>query len=370
MFIQSPKEKNKLNLYLNDNNLYVKNSLKMRERHLSYFKENLKKQNEFKKKNPVPKILYSTSDENFHQRRKNIIDQLSPKYAIKDLLDVVNNFEDNFNIDIDEEDENNKEKNENQKTIPVGENKIPKDIKLDNELSKNEKEKNNVDFFLTEKKMFDKKIGTNPGLEILNDLEFANARSTNFPITSRKDVRKIKSDKKMYKTNLYFENYGKYKFTQKGLYYPENLKKYELPNYTGNDVEEKKYFNFRKKIFNPNLKYNKITSFSEKFNKDLGEIDSNYGKAYSRTRFTENPLTAKYMEIIPNYEIYKDLKEIENRYIGSRYKFKLLPLYYRRLYNLDKMADKFYKNQFNKKEGLASIINIQNKSYFNKSSFS
>ena len=55
MFIQSPKEKNKLNLYLNDNNLYVKNSLKMRERHLSYFKENLKKQNEFKKKKSCSK---------------------------------------------------------------------------------------------------------------------------------------------------------------------------------------------------------------------------------------------------------------------------------------------------------------------------
>ena len=65
------------------------------------------------------------------------------------------------------------------------------------------------------------------------------------------------------------------------------------------------------------------------------------------------------MEIIPLYEIYKDLKVIENRYIGSKYKFKLLPLYNKKLSNLDKLADNFYKVQ-NMKGDLDSFIKISN----------
>ena len=107
-----------------------------------------------------------------------------------------------------------------------------------------------------------------------------------------------------------------------------------MPNYTGNNEEEKKYFNYRKKIFKPELTYNKISDFSEKLNKDLGKINNNYGNNMSRTRFTENPLMKKYMEVIPLYEIYKDLKQIENRYIGSKFKFKLLPLYNKKLSNI------------------------------------
>ena len=103
MFVKSPKEKNRLNFYLNDNNLYVKNSLKMRQKHLSYFNDSVKIKKELKKKYPIPKLLYSTSDLNFQNYKKQIIQNYSPKNAIKDLMDVVNNFTENLNFDDDED---------------------------------------------------------------------------------------------------------------------------------------------------------------------------------------------------------------------------------------------------------------------------
>ena len=100
MFIKSPREKIKLNFYLNDNNLYVKNSLKLRKKHLSYFKEKIDERNKLKKEFPVPKILYSTSDSNFNQdeRKKELIEKLSPKNDIKDLMDLMNGGNSNSNL--------------------------------------------------------------------------------------------------------------------------------------------------------------------------------------------------------------------------------------------------------------------------------
>ena len=63
--------------------------------------------------------------------------------------------------------------------------------------------------------------------------------------------------------------------------------------------------------------------------------------------------------MIPLYDIYKDLKVIENRYVGSKYKYKLLPLYNKRLSNLDKLAEKFYNIQNNNAE-LSNFIKISN----------
>ena len=372
MFVQSPKEKNRLNFYLNDNNLYVKNSLKMRQKHLSHFNDSIKIKKELKKKYPIPKILYSTSDINFHNYKKKLIQDYSPKNAIKDLMDVVNNFTDNLTFDDDEDEE----KTEKKKEIIDDDENNKKDREKDSKKNtiKNSstsyqkiKKKRPDDFFLTNKYMFNNKknIRNNAKQEILNDLQFAKSKNTKEAITSQKEINKINNKKKIFKNNLYFENYGKFKFTTSGLFYPKKMGKYELPNYTGSNEEEKKYFNYRKKIFRPELTYNKISNFSEKLNRDLGEVNNNYKNNMSRTRFTENPLMKKYMEVIPVYEIYKDLKQIENRYIGSKYKFKLLPLYNKRLSNIDKLADRFYKEQ-NLKTGLASLLNIQSASYDNK----
>ena len=64
------------------------------------------------------------------------------------------------------------------------------------------------------------------------------------------------------------------------------------------------------------------------------------------------------MDMIPIYDIYKGLKEIENRYIGTKYKFKLLPLYNKKITNLDRLADRFYKTQYSK-DGLINLLKIQ-----------
>ena len=380
IFIKSPKEKRKLNFYLNDNNLYVKNSLKMRKKHLSYYNSKIKAKSELRKKYPVPKIIYSTSDLNFQKYKKNIVEKLNPKKAVKELMDVVNNFTDNFNFE-DEEDEiqeiildddkNSKKENIlniDEKNIENNDkNDENKENKENKEYTEKEKVKNSKEFFLTNKNMFNnnKKKYKNKNLELLTDLEFAKSKSISEAITSPNDLQIINKNNKIFKNSLYFQNYGKFKFTKSGLLYPKKLGKYELPNYTGNNEEEKKYFDYRKKISKPNLIYNKISNFSEKFNKDLGKINNNYRNDLSRTRFTENPLMKKYMNIIPLYETYKDLKQIENRYIGSKFKFKLLPLYNKKLSNIDKLADRFYKTQ-NLKDGLVNLLNIQNASYDNK----
>ena len=371
MFIKSPKEKNKLNFYLNDNNLYVKNSLKLRKKHLSYFKEKIEERNKLKKEFPVPKILYSTSDSNFNQdeRKKELIEKLSPKNDIKSLMDMMNDFTDNLKFDdLDEDKEEDKEgerngqKEKKPNSLTLENNKKKKlKIKILNDTGKKYKE-----FFLTNNAFKDKhKIKSKSKVELLNDLEYAKAKNSFDPAISSDKAKNVLNQKKLFKTNLYFENYGKYKFTKKGVLYPKTLGRYELPKYEGNNEEEKKYFNYRKEISNPKLTYNRIGNFSEKFNRDLGEISNNYGNNVSRTRFIENPLMKKYMEIIPVYEIYKDIKQIENRYIGTKYKFKLLPLYNKRLSNLDKFADKFYKNQKNREE-LKSLLKVQSSGYFNK----
>ena len=56
------------------------------------------------------------------------------------------------------------------------------------------------------------------------------------------------NNKRMFKTNLYFEDYGKYKFSRTGLVYPNKLDKYELPNYSGKYCDDEEYFNYKKKM--------------------------------------------------------------------------------------------------------------------------
>ena len=324
--INNLKKKTKLNLYLNDNNEYFKNALKMRKTHLSYFNNKVKIKKDFKEKHPMPNTIYSNSEITFKSRKKRIIEKFNIKNTVQDLMTVVNDFSDALNLDDDLESKTDKDDKEvSIPSIEIKKNETEK-------IKTNHKKKISKDFFITNK----------------------------FNKTSEINKNKIKRNKTTFKNNLLFENYGKFKFTKPGILYPKRLQKYELPRYEGNNTEEKKYFDYRKKITFPQQEYNKIGDFSEKFNKDLGKISTNYNKYTSRTRFTENPLLKKYMEILPIYDIYRDLKEIENRYIGSKYKFKLLPLYNKRITNLDKLADKFYSTQYSK-DGLLNLLKIQSK---------
>ena len=324
--INNLKKKTKLNLYLNDNNEYFKNALKMRKTHLSYFNNKVKIKKDFQEKHPMPNTIYSNSEITFKSRKKRIIEKFNIKNTVQDLMTVVNDFSDALNLDDDLESKTDKDDKEvSIPSIEIKKNETEK-------IKTNHKKKISKDFFITNK----------------------------FNKTSEINKNKIKRNKTTFKNNLLFENYGKFKFTKPGILYPKRLQKYELPRYEGNNTEEKKYFDYRKKISFPQQEYNKIGDFSEKFNKDLGKISTNYNKYTSRTRFTENPLLKKYMEILPIYDIYRDLKEIENRYIGSKYKFKLLPLYNKRITNLDKLADKFYSTQYSK-DGLLNLLKIQSK---------
>lgn len=349
LFIEDPKEKNKKNYYINERNYFTKNSLQMRRTHMNFYNNSIKAKKEEQKKNPVPKILYSTTENFYHpaQEKEKVKDFLeTQKSMVQDLMDLMKNF----TSELEQDDDNIKNiKNGN-------ENKI-----VETKVNENNKKE---EFFLTNKnskltKHFNHCYKSSKQ-KLMEDLEFAKATNTAFPIIDNEQVNNIKNKNRYAKDNLIFENnYGKYKFSRTGLMYPQKLDKYELPNFAGKYGEDEEYFNYKKKVKNPNLVYNRISNFGEALNKDLEVINKTYGKTQSRARFSKNPLLKKYMEMIPLYDIYKDLKVIENRYVGSKYKFKLLPLYNKRLSNLDKLADKFYRIQNNNGE-LSSLIKISN----------
>jgi hypothetical protein len=160
-------------------------------------------------------------------------------------------------------------------------------------------------------------------------------------------ISKIKKVGRDFKKGLYFDEYGKFKFTELGLNYPNSVDKYKkIPDYQGTDLEEKKVFKYKSVITNPKYNYTNIGSFNEKFNHDLSDISTYYGKENSKGRFIRNPLVSKYSKYIPNYEKYKDLKFIENRYISkNKYKFRLKPLINSRKNNFDKLANNVYKKE-------------------------
>ena len=71
-YINNLKKRTKLNLYLNDNNTYYQNSIKMRKKHLSMLNDKVKIKHEYKERYPIPRALYSTSEFNF-KARKNLL---------------------------------------------------------------------------------------------------------------------------------------------------------------------------------------------------------------------------------------------------------------------------------------------------------
>ena len=342
LYIENPRERKIKNFYLNDFNYYNKNLIKMRNQKLKILNRIRTEKIIERKRNPVPKMLYSTSGFHFNTEHdiKIIKDKLKENIEeniekTKPIIDDMVNMINTFNIDFDSDDEENEKKDDN------------------NIIKKNYTDGN---FFIT--KTQEIKNDNFKEKEIIqNDLKNVKViQSKN--VMSQKKYDKIKQRQKLYKDNLIFSDFGKYKFTKTGLLYPKKLKKYELPNYNGKDKIEKEYFNYKKKIKNPNLVYNKLNSFDEEFNKDLGLISNNYGKVKSRVRFTKNPLLKQYMNMIPIYDIYKDIKSIENRYINSKYKYKLLPLVNNKLRSLDKLADKFYRMQ-QLNQGLNNLLKIQ-----------
>ncbi len=352
LFIEDPKEKNKRNYYINDRNYFTKNSLRMRHTHIKFYNKSIKSKKEEQKKNPVPKILYSTAQNFYNPQQEKAKEFLeNQKIMVQDLVDLMKNFSNELENENENEEDNNEKRDYNKKYINKGINNNNNSVKRE-------------EFFLTNKnskltKNYNRSYKSNKQ-KLMEDLEYAKATNSEFPIIDTEQVNYIKNKDRILKDNLIFENnYGKYKFSRTGLIYPQKLDKYELPNFSVKYGDDEEYFNYKKKVKNPNLVYNRISNFEEALNKDLEIINKTYGKTQSRTRFSKNPLLKKYMEMIPLYDIYKDLKVIENRYVGSKYKYKLLPLYNKRLSNLDKLAEKFYNKQINNME-LSNFIKISN----------
>ena len=338
LFIQDPKLKYKKNYYINESNLNTKYTLHLRKTRMNFYNNIVKSKKEEQKRHPVPKILYSTAESFYHPKEKANKFIETQKLITQDLINLMNKFTSEL--------EKNEEKSEEKNNL---ENDDKPDFFITGKNSKFSKKFKNYDrSYISSKE------------KLLQDLQFAKASNLITPIINDFQYRDIKDKERYIKDNLILEsNYGKFKFTKTGLEYPLKLEKYELPNYESKYGEGEEYFNYKKKVKYPNLIYNKVTNFEEALNKDLEKINKNYGNVKSRARFSKNPLMKRYMEIIPLYEIYKDLKVIENRYIGSKYKFKLLPLYNKKLSNLDKLAEHFYKVQ-NINGDLDSLIKVNN----------
>ena len=158
---------------------------------------------------------------------------------------------------------------------------------------------------------------------------------------------KIKKVGRDFKNGLYFNEYGRFKFTELGLSYPKSVNKYKkIPDYSGKDLEEKKVFKYMSIVSNPKYNYTNIGTFNEKFNHDLSDISTYYGKEYSKGRFIRNPLVSKFSKYIPNYAKYKDLKLIENKYTyKNKYKFRLKPLISNTKNNFDRLANNVYQKE-------------------------
>lgn len=166
-------------------------------------------------------------------------------------------------------------------------------------------------------------------------------------------LNQIRNIGRNFKNTLYFDNYGRFKFTDQGLNYPFIYNKFKkIPDYQGKDTEEKKVFKYRSDVIYPKYNYTNIGSFNEKFNQDLSDISNTYGKEDSKGRFLLNPLISICRKYIPEYDQYKNIKSIENKYnCRNKYKFKLKPLVNIKKGNFDKLAKVIYqkehKSEFN-----------------------
>ena len=292
------------------------------------------------------------------------------------IIDINENDEDEFNIENYNFDEYKqkyktekikKRNNTSQIGVNIDSGNIINDIDfhIDKHLMKNIQYRNNDNIYITAQKTeIDKNKAINDDSKgqnkssIINEkraknkIKFNNKYLTiNNMILISDDslVKQIKKLRKNFKKELYFNtnNFGKFKITESGLNYPNSFdKNRKYPEYKGNDFQEKIMFNYKSKVTNPKYNYNNIGTFNEKFNRDLSEISNFYGKEQAKGRFLRNPLISMFSKYIPNYELYKDLKFIENRYTsGNKYSFRLKPIINKSKNNFDRLASNIYNKE-------------------------
>ena len=338
-------------LYVNDYNYFNKNNIKMSQIRQRTINDSIKDKQRIRNKLHMPKMLYSNT-------------------VIDDIQDEATQKDDTSELDGEYLCENN---NSNNKVIF---NKTEDNVQHDNEKNKT------INHARYQSNLFDDLLDCVDGLEIA-DARNENGKCNNnnnkqLRINSETNIKtsskcitpthkeKIKQQYQSHKNALQLSRYHKYKHTKQGVKYPSQLSPTNntLPSFTGvpDDLKEMKYFNYRKKGNNPSKGYKNIGSFSEKFNVELARISKSYGKEESKGRFVENPLLGEYRNVIPYYDLYKDMKFIENRYSDNkRFKFRLLPLVNAKLRNFDRLGNKVYQSAINTKHKVKLSINTRNK---------
>lgn len=102
-------------------------------------------------------------------------------------------------------------------------------------------------------------------------------------------------------------------------------------------------FNIANKI-KQNKHYQPVGSFELKLSKELQRISNSYKKDDIRTLWYKNETLDAVFRLKPRYEMYRDVKCIENRFSGKKFKFKLLPINYKAKDNMNKLAKRFYNH--------------------------
>ena len=394
------------NNYYNHYNYFNRNSIKMNKLKKKDYEEYLNEKKTNRNKYHLPKMLYSNSHfgkpnysidnaeikQMVFDLNKEIIDTPVPysntryekdyiKEAITtninekkiqtshagkplmlfdDLLNTVDNLEiedkdkDEYNLNSKNEIENSSKRdnlNNSQNNNNLSNSNIDEDKNVLITINKNINSKNNNE---------------NIKKQIENIPKMKMSLATN--LTDDSIVQKVLEERRHYKELLKLNEYGKYKYSKEGVNYPDIIPENKLPKYKGNDSLENEFFNYLKKASNPKKIHNDIGTFNEKFNRELVRISRSYGKDESKGRFLRNPLIERYQNTIPYYDIYKDIKFIENRYLDKgRYKYKLLPLLNTKIRNFDRLGQKIYQMNLQKRndEFILSSIGID-KSKFAK----
>lgn len=361
------------NCYLNNYNFFNKSTIKLQKFRKKKYQEIKLNTERLKKENALPKLLIpskftrSSSNKEFINNHKDFglkkIDNKSERniskiknktlenidlYNTKKIInfDEIKNFIENIKID----DELEKEQNDNDLEENKSEDK--KDINKSTQISqKSDEKKENSE--VNNKTSFENRNNfyiTSTKENIENSQKVLNEEEEEVEkVISINSPRYILNTERNYKNLLSFNNYGKYKFTEPGVFYPNNLSDNYLPEYRGEDKSGKELYNYHRDISNPNKIYLHIGSFNNKLNNDLGIISSNYGSQLSKGRFVYNPLLTKFLKKSPNYEQYKNVKTVENKYLNkNRYKFKLMPLIPKKKSNFDVLAKKIFQMKNNK----------------------
>lgn len=121
----------------------------------------------------------------------------------------------------------------------------------------------------------------------------------------------------------------------------------------------KNQYNIENKVMNCRY-YQSLTSFETKWIKELERISHNYrNKTDGRQILYDNETLSSLWKYSLQFDKYNQMKRIENRYAGTKYKSKLLPLKYQSKDNLNRFAKRFYYNKFilTEKMKLEEILN-------------